>query len=205
MHISEGVLSAPVLITGALLSAGGVAAGLRKMDLRKIPEVAVVSSGFFVASLIRIPLGPASIHLTLNGLLGLLLGWMSFPSVLVAVALQAVLFQYGGLTTLGVNTFVMAFPALVSHYIFGPFLKRGRAGCAAAGLGAGAAGIAVGTALVAASLMGSGREFAGVAKLLAVASLPAACAEAVITAFIVLFLWKVKPEVLPGGVDRARR
>ena len=32
MHISEGVLSAPVLITGAALTAAGVAVGLKKMD-----------------------------------------------------------------------------------------------------------------------------------------------------------------------------
>lgn len=39
MHISEGVLSAPVLVTGALLTAAGTALGLKKMDYEKIPEV----------------------------------------------------------------------------------------------------------------------------------------------------------------------
>ena len=94
MHISEGVLSAPVLITGAVLSAAGIAIGLRKMSYDKIPEVAVLSSAFFVASLIHVPIGPSSVHLVLNGLLGILLGWMAFPSILVALSLQALLFQF---------------------------------------------------------------------------------------------------------------
>ncbi|PIP07111.1 MAG: cobalamin biosynthesis protein CbiM, partial [Syntrophobacterales bacterium CG23_combo_of_CG06-09_8_20_14_all_48_27] len=48
MHISEGVLSAPVLVAGALLTVGGTALGLKKMDYERIPEVAVLSSAFFV-------------------------------------------------------------------------------------------------------------------------------------------------------------
>ena len=97
MHISEGVLSPPVLVAGAALTAAGVAMGLRKMDNEKIPRVAVLTAAFFVASLIRVPLGPSSVHLILNGLLGLVLGWAAFPAILVGLALQAILFQFGGL------------------------------------------------------------------------------------------------------------
>jgi cobalt/nickel transport system permease protein len=68
MHISEGVLSAPVLVTGAVLSFAGVAIGLKKMDYEKLPEVGVLSSVFFVASLIHVPIGPAAAHLVLNGI-----------------------------------------------------------------------------------------------------------------------------------------
>ncbi|GAG45255.1 unnamed protein product, partial [marine sediment metagenome] len=95
MHISEGVLSAPVLVTGAALAAAGVSVGLRKMDYEKIPQVAVLSSAFFVASFIHVPIGPANAHLILNGISGILLGWLCFPSILVALALQAILFQFG--------------------------------------------------------------------------------------------------------------
>ena len=118
MHISEGVLSAPVLITGATLTAAGVAVGLRKMANESIPQVAVLTSAFFVASLIRIPLGPSAVHLVLNGLLGLLLGWAAFPAILVGLLLQGLIFQFGGLTTLGINTFIMAAPAIICHYLF---------------------------------------------------------------------------------------
>ncbi len=115
MHISEGVLSAPVLVTGAALAATGISVGLKKMDYEKIPQVAVLSAAFFVASLIHVPMGPSSVHLILNGINGLLLGWLCFPSILVALALQAILFQFGGITVLGVNTRTMARPAVIGY------------------------------------------------------------------------------------------
>ncbi|MBW2637609.1 MAG: cobalt transporter CbiM, partial [Deltaproteobacteria bacterium] len=125
MHISEGVLSAPVLIAGAAVAVAGISIGLRRMDNDNIPKVAVLSSAFFVASLIHVPLGPASVHLVLNGIIGILLGWLSFPSIFVALTLQAILFQFGGITTLGVNTVVMALPGVICYYLFRGYVRRG--------------------------------------------------------------------------------
>jgi cobalt/nickel transport system permease protein len=201
VHISEGILSAPVLAGGAALAAGGLAAGLRKMDYERVPEVAVLTSTFFVASLVRVPVGPASVHLTLNGLMGVLLGWMSFPAIFVALALQAVLFQFGGLTTLGVNTVNMALPAVAAYYVTRPIIYKGRRGALLAGFVAGAVGIGGGTALIALSLVATGGEFSAVAKTLVAVNLPAMAIEGAITAFVVAFLMKVKPEVL-GGIYR---
>jgi hypothetical protein len=84
------------------------------MDYERLPQVYVVSA-FFVASFIHVPVGPAAVHLVLNGLCGLLLGWLAFPAILVGLTLQALLFQFGGLTTLGVNTFNLAFQMLVAY------------------------------------------------------------------------------------------
>ncbi len=124
MHISEGILSGPVLLGGAILSAGGIGLGLKQINTTDLPKVAILSSGFFVASLIHIPVGPTSAHLLLNGLIGLILGFKAFPAIFVALLLQALLFQFGGLTTLGVNTFNMATPAVLSYYLFRNLLKR---------------------------------------------------------------------------------
>ena len=126
MHISEGVLSAPVLVTGAVLAAAGVAVGLKKIDYEKIPQVAVLSSAFFVASLIHVPIGPSSIHLIINGINGLLLGWLCFPSILVALSLQAILFQFGGITVLGINTVNMALPGVICYYLFNRLVSQKR-------------------------------------------------------------------------------
>ena len=131
MHISEGVLSAPVLGAGAALAAAGTAVGLKKMDYEHLPRVALISAVFFVASLIHLPLGPTSMHLVLSGLTGLILGWASFPAILVALALQALLFQFGGLLVLGVNTVTMALPAVVCYLLFSRFIKSGSRGLAA--------------------------------------------------------------------------
>jgi cobalt/nickel transport system permease protein len=118
MHISEGVLSAPVLVSGAALTVVGTAIGLKKLDYDRIPQVAMLAATFFVASLVHVPIGPSSVHLILNGLLGLLLGWIAFPAILVGLILQALLFQFGGFTTLGVNGIIMALPAVACHYLF---------------------------------------------------------------------------------------
>jgi len=197
MHISEGVLSAPVLIAGAVFSAGGVAIGLRKMSYDKIPQVAVLSSAFFVASLIHIPIGPSSTHLVLNGLLGIILGWMAFPSILVALSLQAILFQFGGFTVLGVNTLVMAAPALCAYFLFSPLIKNTRLPLVSTGgFLAGVTGIVVGAILVALALISTGESFRNVAMVIIIAHIPVMIIEGVVTAFCVLFLKRVKPEIL---------
>lgn len=103
MHISEGVLSAPVLISGGVLAAAGTMIGLKKIDYDHIARVGILSASFFVASLVHVPIGPANAHLIMNGVVGLLLGWAVFPAILVALLLQVVFFQFGGITTLGVK------------------------------------------------------------------------------------------------------
>jgi cobalt/nickel transport system permease protein len=197
MHISEGVLSAPVLVTGAVLSAAGVAIGLKKMSYHKIPQVAVLSSAFFVASLIHVPIGPSAAHLVLNGLLGILLGWMAFPSILVALSLQALLFQFGGFTVLGVNTMIMAVPAFFAYMLFSPLLKREKTPLVATGgFLAGMTGIAFGALIVAFTLISTGESFVNVAKVIMITHVPVMIIEGIVTAFCVLFLKKVKPEIL---------
>ncbi|MGQ9570624.1 MAG: cobalt transporter CbiM [Thermodesulfovibrionales bacterium] len=202
MHISEGVLSAPVLVAGALLSAGGVAIGLKKMSYEKIPEVAVLSSAFFVASLIHVPIGPSSVHLVLNGLVGVILGWMAFPSILVALALQALLFQFGGFTSLGANTFNMAAPAVIAYYLFNFLIRRtNNLISMIAGFCAGMIGVGLGTLFVAVALVTTGESFLNVAKLLVIGHLPVMVIEGIITSFCIIFLKKVKPEII-GEVGR---
>ena len=124
MHISEGILSAPVLISGGALTVVGTAIGLKRLDYDRIMGVAILTATFFVASLIHVPLGPGSVHLIFNGLLGMVLGWTCFPAILIALLLQAIIFQYGGIVVLGVNTFNMAVPALLCFYLLRPWLKR---------------------------------------------------------------------------------
>ena len=119
MHIAEGVLSAPVLITGAVVAAGAVAYGLKKLDPRQVMMAAILGAAFFVASLIHIPVGPSSVHLLLNGLLGVLLGWSAVPVIFVGLLLQAILYGFGGLTVLGVNTATMGLGEFCWCVIFG--------------------------------------------------------------------------------------
>jgi cobalt/nickel transport system permease protein len=196
MHISEGVLSAPVLLTGAALSLTGLIFGLKKIKNEDIPKVAVLSSTFFVASLIHIPIGPTSAHLVLNGLVGMLLGWAAFPAIFVGLLLQALLFQFGGMTTLGVNTFAMAMPAVLSYHIFRRMLLKGKNIAFTGGALGGASAVLIGTLFVSLALIETEKSFLGVAVTLFTMHLPIALIEGIITGFVVLYLKKVKPEVL---------
>jgi cobalt/nickel transport system permease protein len=201
MHISEGVLAAPVLLSGAVLAAAGTAVGLKKLKYDSAPRAAILASAFFLASLIHVPVGPSSVHLVLNGLLGVILGWAAFPAILIALALQAVLFQYGGLTSLGVNVFNMALPAVAAYYLFGAWIKSDRVrlswtACFLAGAGA---VLASGT-LMGLSLFLSGESFLTAAKVIVAAHLPVMLIEGLVTAVCVQFLKKVRPEVLHAAM-----
>ena len=125
MHIVDGALSNPVVIGGAVAAASGIALGLRSLDIDRLPTAGVLSASFFVASLIHVPIGPSSVHLILNGMAGLLLGWAAFPALFVGLLLQAVFFGFGGLTVLGINTVNIALPAVVAGVLFGRLIARG--------------------------------------------------------------------------------
>ena len=197
MHISEGVLSVPVLVSGAVLTAAGTAIGLKKLDYDRIPQVAVLSAAFFVASLVHVPIGPASVHLLLTGLMGLFLGWAAFPAILVGLIFQALLFQFGGLTSLGVNSLNMALPALICFYAFrGGVRSKNVAISMTASFLCGFGAIFLGGLMVAFSLVFTGEAFLLIAKIVVVTHLPVMVIEGLIAAFCVKFLKQVKPEML---------
>jgi cobalt/nickel transport system permease protein len=203
MHISEGVLSAPVLISGAALALGGTAVGFRKLDYDRMPQVAVLSAGFFVASLVHVPIGPANVHLVLNGLVGLFLGWSVFPAILVGLILQAVLFQFGGFTSLGVNTVIMALPALICFYAFGRGVRSEKKVLSiTCSFLCGAIAVLLGSLLVALALVFTGKAFLTVAKLVVIGHLPVMLIEGFMTVFCVRFLKKVRPDILEVSYAR---
>lgn len=198
MHIADGVLSAQVLAGGTLLGVGGVAVGLRRMRHEDIPRTAVLSAAFFVASIIHVPVGPAQAHLVLNGLCGIILGWTAFPALLVGLTLQAMLFGYGGITVLGVNTLIMALPAVLCHYLITPVIRRttcGKTALAAAGFTAGALGVCLSAILIGVVLYVSDRGFVTISLTIMAAHLPILLLEGAITGMAVAFLKKTLPEI----------
>ncbi|MCB1775806.1 MAG: cobalt transporter CbiM [Candidatus Competibacteraceae bacterium] len=196
-HIPDGVLSAPVLLVGAAVSLSGCAYGLRQLATERIPQVALMSAVLFVAALVHFPVGLSSMHLMLNGLAGILLGWAAFPALLVALLLQAMLFGFGGLIVLGVNVMNMALPAVLCRALFVALSCSGnrRRTLIAAGL-AGGIGVMLTALLVALALALSGQEFATAAKLVVFTHIPVAVIETIFTAAVISLLLQVKPEVL---------
>lgn len=196
MHISEGVLSGPVLASGYALAAAGTAVGLKTLDYERIAQVGILGASFFVASLIHVPIGPANAHLILNGIVGLLLGWGAFPAMLVALTLQAVLFQFGGITSLGVNTVIMAAPAVLCYYLFGGLIRKKPSLAAAAAFACGFTAVFLSAVIAGVALMFTAQNFFKAAALIAAAHLPVMVVEGIVTAFCVAFLKKVRPELL---------
>jgi len=198
MHISEGVLSGSVLISGGVLAAAGTAIGLKKLDYDRIANVSILSASFFVASLIHVPVGPSNVHLVLNGIVGLLLGWAAFPAILVALTLQAVLFQFGGITSLGINTIIMAMPSVLCYYLLrSMILKKPAIACTSA-FACGFFSIFFSAVLVGLALMTTDENFLEISGLVVVAHFPVMLIEGIITAFFISFIKKVQPSMLPG-------
>lgn len=201
MHISEGVLSGPVLLSGAALAAVGTGIGLKKLDYEQIAKAGMLSAAFFVASLVHVPIGPSNVHLILNGLVGLLLGWGAFPAILVALVLQAVFFQFGGITTLGVNTVIMALPATLCYLIFGRLVHQNSRKAAIAAFACGFLSVLLSGLFVALSLIFTDENFLEVSGIIVAAHVPVMIIEGIVTAICVAFLHKVKPEMLLGMLD----
>lgn len=197
MHISEGYLSGPVLISGAVLATAGTAIGLKKLDYERIAQAGMLAAAFFVASLVHVPIGPSNAHLIMNGIIGLLLGWGAFPVILVALLLQGIFFQYGGITTLGVNTVIMAAPAVMVYYLFGRWTRTPGWSGRIAAFGCGAGAVALAAVVMAASLVFTDEKFIALAGTAIAIHVPVMIIEGLVSAVCVAFLAKVKPEMLP--------
>lgn len=219
MHIPDGILPAPALIGGYATTGLTTWFALRKINsspepTQGVPRAALLTAAFFAASLIHIPVPPASVHFVLNGLLGVVLAYYAFPAILVGLLLQAVMFGHGGLSTLGVNAVIMGIPALIAYFIFGlrDRLPRSFNPKLITGLFAflaGAGGVAISVCLfyglvilnIPAELDANAERAALFTLFLA--HIPLVILEGIFTAFLVLFLEKVKPELLKHDWSKA--
>ncbi len=212
MHLPDGVLPDAVCAGGYATAAALTWYALRRINQQPDPQAAIpraslLSAAFFVASWVHIPIPPASVHLVLNGLLGALLGPYAMLAILVGLFFQAVMFGHGGLTTLGVNATIMGVPALLAAGIFrlrlrlhsdsGSRIATGVFGFLAGASGLGGAALLFALLLVATlpTTLDATLERAAITALL-LAHIPLMVLEGTITAMVVLFLQRVRPEVL---------
>jgi ABC-type Co2+ transport system permease subunit len=118
VHISDGVLT-PTWLAGGFLLAGVLAfVGSWRIRDEEIARVALMTAAFFVASLIHVRVGPTSVHLLINGLVGVILGWRAALAIPVGLFLQAALLNHGGFSSLGVNSCIMVLPAFLAWQFF---------------------------------------------------------------------------------------
>ncbi|WP_373603925.1 cobalt transporter CbiM [Aggregatibacter sp. HMT-949] len=203
MHLSEGVLHAPVLLTNAVLAAGGVAIGLRKLEQERLPLTALFAAAFFVAGTIHVPVGIGSVHLILNGMAGLFLGWTVFPAFLIALLLQVLFFSFGGFAVLGVNLCIMAIPAVIAHYLWRARLRPQMSlkNRLFVGIGAGVVGVGGAAALASLELMlDGGKSYTDLVWLLLASHLPVFVLDSVISVGVISLLCKMYPDALNRSV-----
>lgn len=194
MHISEGVLRPEILVAGAVVSLAITTYALIKLKNEEIPLVAVFSALFFLGSFMHIPIGVTSVHLVLNGIIGAILGVRAFIAIGIALLLQGLLFGYGGISTLGVNTLNMAIPAVLAYAIFslpikGFLLNKIKYFCV------GFVAVATSALMLSLTLALNGEALIPAAKLAFVSSIPVMFIEGFITMFAIVFLEKVYPQV----------
>lgn len=209
MHIPDGMIPGEVCIAGlagaAVLTLVCIAKAKKVYGdpARIVSRASVLAAAFFVVSWIHIPLPPVSVHPVLAGLMGILLGWISFPAILVGLFFQAVMFGHGGFTTLGVNALSMGGAALISMFSFRIFGKsRKEKYVLVGGFVAGFTGVAMSVIFTSSMLIltipgyiNSGTEIASI-RAMAVAHIPMALLEGVFTALVIRFILRVRPDML---------
>jgi len=212
MHLPDGLVDGGTALAGYAACAVLVGVGLWQVNRRPdpgalVPRAALLAAVFFAGSLVSIPVPPATVHLTLAGFVGVLLGWLAVPVIVIGLFFQAILFGHGGLTTLGLNALIMGLPALLAFAIWrlAGGDRRGRPTAMALAGGLGAAGVLLAVALFAAVVLlglpddvDAAMERRAVGIFIA-AHLPVAVIEGVVTAAAVGLLHRAGSGLLRYG------
>lgn len=202
MHLSDGILPIGVAAGGYVCAAAISVWTTRKTKKTEIPRVSVMTAAFFAASLIHVPIPPSSAHLVLSGLVGIILGRLSFISIFVGLIFQAVMFQHGGIIMLGVNALNMGIPALIAGSIYHYFKKQLEDKPVFASSLAGifsAFAVILSSVFISLELMLAGQEFATVSKTILLVNAIIGVVEGIITFFLFSIILKVKPQMVFDG------
>ena len=225
MHMADALISPAAGGTMWAASLGVAAYSAKKlkgaMDEVKAPLMGVLAAFVFSAQMINftIPMTGSSGHLGGGMLLAILLGpHAAFLAIFSVLAVQALFFADGGLLALGCNVFNLGFfPSFIAYpliyrKIAGQKPTQGRlvAGSVAAsivGLQLGAFGVVVETTLSGISEL----PFGTFVLLMQPIHLAIGIVEGIVTAAVVSFVWKARPEILdmaagvkPSGKTSAR-
>jgi cobalt/nickel transport system permease protein len=199
VHIDDGFLAWPWWTGGFVLTGVLALLGAWRIRDEEIPQIAILTAAFFVASLIHVWVPPTSVHLLLNGLVGVILGRRAALAIPVGLFLQAALLGHGGLMALGINSCILLLPALLAWQMFAllqrvPLLRRQWF----------VIGLVIGVSTALATVIlnylaltwGGQEDLSTPAKFALLANLPVVPVEGIILGFTLNFLAMVKPEML---------
>ena len=130
MHIPDGFLNTATSVVTWAASTGNVAYAVRRvskeLDERQVPLLGVSAAFIFAAQMLNFTVaGGTSGHLLGGALAAILLGpWAAMLTITSVLAIQALLFQDGGLLALGANIFNMAVVGVLLAWVVYAVVKR---------------------------------------------------------------------------------
>jgi cobalt/nickel transport system permease protein len=207
MHIPDGFVNTGTAVVTWAASAGGVGYAVRRVNRelgeRQVPLMGVTAAFIFAAQMMNFTVvGGTSGHLLGAALAAILLGpWAGMLVLTSVLAVQALLFQDGGLLALGANVFNMAIVGVLVAWVVYGTLKRllGERTWTTMVSGFAAAWLSVVIAsLVAASELALSGTLAWQVSLPAVGSVHAliGIGEGLITIGVLAFLRAARPDLL---------
>jgi len=184
----------------------------REMDSRRIPLMGVLAAFVFAGQMINftIPGTGSSGHLGGAVLLAVILGPCAALLAMASIlTVQALFFADGGLLALGCNIFNIGFvPAFIAYpLVFRPLAGNlpGPRRLMGASLAAGLAGLTLGALGVVLQTVLSGiseLRFLSFTAIMLPIHLVIGVVEGLITAAVVTFVWKARPEILRSAAAR---
>jgi cobalt/nickel transport system permease protein len=215
MHVPDGFLSAGV--AGGTWAAGAATLGWALRAERRDPErvpagtLGALSGFVFAAQLVNVPLLPGtSGHLVGAMLAAALVGpWRGLVVIAVVLAVQALLFQDGGVTAYGANLLAMGGGGALGGFAVASLVDRlvpGVRGRVAGPVAGAFVGTLVGAAFIATALAASGLyPAATVLPLMLSVHVPIALLEAALTGAILATVLRWRPDLVRGlqAADRA--
>jgi cobalt/nickel transport system permease protein len=213
MHMADALISPAVGGAMWAVTAGVAAYSAKKfqagMDERKVPLMGVLGAFAFAAQMINfsIPGTGSSGHLGGGLLLAILLGpYAGFLTMASILTVQALFFADGGLLALGCNVFNLGFYScfivypLIYQLIVKNKMSRGRVfgGAFLAGI----IGLQLGAFSVVLETVFSGVSelpFKTFVLLMQPVHLAIGTVEGLVTAAVVSFIWKARPEIIENS------
>jgi len=217
MHIPDGFLSPGVAAVTWVVAGGSLALAMRaeRREAEPMPSgiLGSIAAFLFAAQMINVPVAPGtSGHLVGGMLAAAVLGpWRAMLALAAVLAVQALLFQDGGLTAFGANFIDMGIAGPLVGYAVARVVRRYRNG--PRGLAAGAivgafAATLCGAALAAAWLAASGLyPLRGILPVMLVTHVAIGLLEAALTGAVLVTLLQWRPDLVSGigAADADRR
>jgi cobalt/nickel transport system permease protein len=214
MHIPDGFINTGTAVATWAASAGGLSYAVRRVNRelteRQVPLMGVTAAFIFAAQMLNFTVaGGTSGHLLGGALAAILLGpWAGMLVLTSVLAVQALLFQDGGLLALGANILNMAVAGVLVGWLAYSALRRllGNRPVASMASGFVAAWLSVFVAslLAAAELAISGMSPWGlVLPAMASVHMVIGIGEGLITVGVLAFLRAARPDLI--ALNRAGR